>query len=164
MKKTLMILAMVIAVNADAQERAGKPTREQIVAVTLLAEARGGGFIAMLNVACVIQQRAINRNLEPYQICLQRRQFSCWNKKTYENLAELLCTRHAPSAKSLALDLQRGVNLGREKRGHPDHYFAKSMKVWPRWAYAGGNRANPKLKPVHDDGHHLFFRLRRGKK
>jgi len=155
---------MLSSLNTGAQGRPDKPTREQIVAVTLLAEARGGGFIAMLNVACVIQQRAINRNLEPYQICLQRKQFSCWNNKTYKDLEDLLCTRHAPSAKSLALDLQRGVKLGRDKRGYPDHYFAKSMKVWPRWGYKGGSRSNPKLKPVYDDGHHLFFRLRPAKR
>ena len=51
---------------------------EQIVAATLLGEARGEGRCGVYAVGCVLQQRSINRNLSPAEVCLQNDQFSCW--------------------------------------------------------------------------------------
>ena len=52
---------------------------ERIVALTLLGEARGEGVDGMLAVGMVVQQRSIERKKRPATICLQPKQFSCWN-------------------------------------------------------------------------------------
>lgn len=113
----------------------------------------------MYNVACVIQERSLQRGLKPHQVCRQANQFEPWNGKTFKDLAWLLGTKHAASALSYARALKGGKGFARLSRGHPDHFFAKSQKVWPYWAHEGGKLTNKKLKPTHDDGHHLFFRL-----
>ena len=51
---------------------------ERIVALTLLGEARGEKEIGMFAVGCVIQKRALERNLTPKQVCLEHRQFKVW--------------------------------------------------------------------------------------
>lgn len=53
-----------------------------IVPLTIWREARGEGPEGMLAVACVIRNRASKPkwwNADPERVCLQRRQFSCWN-------------------------------------------------------------------------------------
>ena len=55
-------------------------TQQEIVAITILAEARGEGKSGMYAVACVISQRAKERKKSAAQVCLQPFQFSCWNK------------------------------------------------------------------------------------
>ena len=42
-------------------------------------EARGESTLGRYAIATVISTRAIERNLSPLQVCLQPRQFSCWN-------------------------------------------------------------------------------------
>ena len=113
----------------------------------------------MYNVACVIQQRSLQRGLKPHQVCRQESQFEPWNGKELKDLQHLLTTKHAASALYYARALKGARPFARESRGSPDHFFAKSEKKWPYWAHEGGKRANKKLKPTYDDGHHLFFRL-----
>ena len=65
------------------------PRKEEIVAITLLGEARGEGERGMYAVACVIQKRTEERNLLPIEVCQQYRtvkgrkvwQFSTWADK-----------------------------------------------------------------------------------
>ena len=62
MKTSVLMLLLIL----PSQLSAG------VVALTILAEARGEAQDGMAAVACVIAQRAINRNLTPEQVCLQK--------------------------------------------------------------------------------------------
>lgn len=120
-----------------------------IVALTLLAEARGEGKDGMAAVACVINQRAINRNLTAEQVCLQRWQFSCWNGKQESDLEYLY---KSPMA-SWALYLEANIDkMNRGKVGFADHYFSTIIKA-PYWARG--------QKPVAVIGKHKFYRLKK---
>ena len=125
------------------------PLRAGIVALTLLAEARGEGKDGMAAVAAVINQRAINRNLTPEQVCLQRKQFSCWNGKTEADLLHLYTSKMAPWALYLERNIKR---INRAKIGNADHYFADYIKP-PYWAKGE--------KPVAVIGKHKFYRLKK---
>ncbi len=60
-----------------------KPYSEEaarIIAYTLYAEARGEPFKGKMAVASVIQTRARRSGLPLAAVCLQDRQFSCWNE------------------------------------------------------------------------------------
>lgn len=122
-----------------------------IVALTLLAEARGEGKDGMAAVACVISQRAKNRSMTPEAVCLQKWQFSCWNGKTEADLAHLYHSKMAP----WALYLERNIlRMNREKIGFADHYYSTIIKT-PYWARGE--------KPVAKIGRHIFFKLNAGK-
>lgn len=50
-----------------------------VISHTIYAEARGEGDYGMCLVASVIYNRSAERNLSAKEVCLQRKQFSCWN-------------------------------------------------------------------------------------
>jgi hypothetical protein len=54
---------------------------EKVIAITILAEARGEGTEGMAAVAAVIAQRSIERKQTFQKVCLAKYQFSCWNEK-----------------------------------------------------------------------------------
>jgi hypothetical protein len=120
-----------------------------VVALTILAEARGEGRDGMAAVACVIAQRAENRSITPEQVCLQRWQFSCWNGKSEQDLDHLY---KSPMAE-WALYLEENIHsMNRAKVGFADHYYADWIKA-PYWAKG--------QKPVAVIGKHKFYRLKK---
>jgi spore germination cell wall hydrolase CwlJ-like protein len=120
-----------------------------VVALTILAEARGEGRDGMAAVACVIAQRAENRSITPEKVCLQKWQFSCWNGKTEQDLDHLY---KSPMA-DWALYLEENIrNMNRAKVGFADHYYADWIKA-PYWAKG--------KKPVAVIGKHKFYRLKK---
>jgi|7_EtaG_2_1085326.scaffolds.fasta_scaffold01613_1 hypothetical protein len=127
----------------------------RIIACTLLAEARGEGTDGMYAVAAVISQRALNRKMHPVDVCLQRKQFSCWNSKSldaYNNLLELKPWGvYAVRTARLVLDgyEKNQYYLAREAFGWPDHYHAKGVK--PFWTKG--------QQPVWILKNHIFYRL-----
>jgi len=122
-----------------------------VVALTILAEARGEGEDGMAAVACVISQRVINRGLTPEQVCLQRKQFSCWNGKSESDLKSLY---KSPMAK-WALYLEENIQaMNRDKVGYADHYYSTIISL-PYWA--------KNKKPVAHIGQHKFYKLRKQK-
>jgi|SRR6056300_526419 len=135
--------ALLLSLILTTQAHAG------IVALTILAEARGEGRDGMGAVAAVIAQRAINRKLTPEQVCLQKWQFSCWNGKVESDLQHLY---KSPMAE-FALYLERNIgSMNRAKAGFADHYYADWIKApyWAKWK-----------KPVKVIGRHKFYRLNR---
>ena len=121
---------------------------EKIIAITILAEARGEGEKGMYAVAAVIAQRAFERKRTPTEVCLKKWQFSCWNGKKLKNLEHLL---KVPQAK-YALLLARNVSLlSRDYVGYANHYHATWMKKKPYWAKG--------KKPVKTIGQHAFYKL-----
>ena len=150
--KILTILLCALAMSAQAQQL----TEEQeIVAKTLLGEARGEGYEGMYAVACVIQQRVINRHRgakTAKSVCLDNNgeawQFSCWNPAdpNFNKLDQLLKSHDlAPKAKALAIHLHA---LDRAYVKHADHYARDNIdNYWTR-AY----------KHVSTVGRHKFYR------
>ena len=54
-------------------------TDVEILAKTLYGEARGEGYNGLLAVATVIYNRAKGDKFKFIKVCLQAKQFSCWN-------------------------------------------------------------------------------------
>ena len=121
---------------------------EKIIAITILAEARGEGEKGMYAVAAVIAQRANERKITPSQVCLQRLQFSCWNGKQLKDLEHLL---KVPQAKYALLLARNASLLSRDYVGYANHYHATWMKKKPYWAKG--------QKPVKTIGQHAFYKL-----
>jgi spore germination cell wall hydrolase CwlJ-like protein len=125
-------------------------TPEQIVAMTLLGEARGEGRAGMYAVACVIKVRSVNRKLTPAQVCLQARQFSCWNREDPNRLRLPKLLREHPQAQ-YALFLARSLDkLDLSYTGNADHYLARGTRA--KWAV--------KSKEVKRVGNHVFYKLK----
>ena len=120
-----------------------------VIALTILAEARSEGRDGMGAVAAVISQRAINRNLTPEQVCIQKWQFSCWNGKSEPDLAHLYKTPQAEFALYLEKNIDR---INRSKVNFADHYYATWIKA-PYWAKG--------KEPVKVIGRHRFYRLKK---
>lgn len=151
MKKIILTFAAAVAALAvfagDGHKHFNTTKAEKIVAITILAEARGEGTKGMYAVAAVIAQRANERKMTPSQVCLQRLQFSCWNGKSVKDLEHLL---KVPQAK-YALLLARNVSLlSREYVGFANHYHNNKIKT-PYWAKG--------KRPVKIIGNHLFYKL-----
>lgn len=69
-------------------------TQEQeVIAMTILGEARGEGEAGMYSVACVLAQRVKNSSgKKSYtQICKADWQFSCWNKNVPTERSSAIC-------------------------------------------------------------------------
>jgi N-acetylmuramoyl-L-alanine amidase len=132
-----------------------EPSQRDIVAMTILGEARGEGEAGMYGVACVIAQRVINRNKTAKQVCLQKGkriwQFSCWDERdpNRKKLPTLLKThQHAAYAKMLATNIN---NLQHSYVGNADHYcHVNTHNYWTRTS-----------APIKVIGKHKFFKLRK---
>ena len=82
MKSLYLLLAFFSGLNLSLF---AKVNETEIVAATLIAEAGGErDSRAMYAVAEVIYNRSISRKISPAQVCLQPKQFSCWNGKQIE--------------------------------------------------------------------------------
>ena len=149
MKKLIILLALpVIFCSVYAHNNSTLTRETKIIAITILAEARGEGEAGMYAVAAVIAQRSFERKRTPSAVCLKKWQFSCWNGKTLKNLEHLL---KVPQAK-YALALARNIKLlSRDFVGFANHYHATWMKKKPYWAKG--------QKPVKVIGKHAFYKL-----
>ena len=138
-----MKTALLLMLAGCVQIQAG------VVALTILAEARGEGPDGMAAVAACIQQRSLNRSMTPEEVCLEKKQFSCWNGKRPADLEHLLKLPQAKTANWLSKNLHK---LNRAKVGFADHYYADWIKA-PYWAKG--------KKPVAVIGKHKFYRLKK---
>ena len=143
-----LMAAGLNAVSAHTHNNV-KLTREtKIIAITILAEARGEGEAGMYAVAAVIAQRAFEGKRTPSSVCLKKWQFSCWNGKGVKDLEHLLKEPQAKYAIALAKNVKQ---LSREFVGFANHYHATWMKKKPYWAKGE--------KPVKVIGQHAFYKL-----
>ena len=150
MKKLIILLGLPLIFNAvyGHTNNNAKLTREtKIIAITILAEARGEGEAGMYAVAAVIAQRAFERKRTPSAVCLKKWQFSCWNGKTLKNLEHLLKVPQARYALALARNIKL---LSRDYVGYANHYHNNKIKL-PYWAKGE--------KPVKTIGNHIFYKL-----
>ena len=103
-------------------------SKTEIVAATLIAEAGGERDPrAMHAVAEVIYNRSISRKISPAQICLQPKQFSCWNSKDVEDGIE-----KAKKHKKWANALQIAQNLG-STNYTKNAQFYHTIQINPSW-------------------------------
>jgi N-acetylmuramoyl-L-alanine amidase len=140
-----LLLAGLLSLAACAE-----PTltdEQQIIALTLLAEARGEGVEGMEAVAMVIKQRMANRKQTASQVCLAPKQFSCWNGKTSDDLHHLWQSPAAPDAIKV---VRRFDELDPAVIDYADHYCA--VNIQPFWAIV--------QVPVVVIGNHTFYRLK----
>ena len=141
--------ACVVSANDTHTHLTHTLTREQkLVAITMLAEARGEGNAGLYAVADVIAQRAFERKRTPEGVCLKPYQFSCWNGKQLKDLEHLLKVKQAKYAILLAKTVKQ---LSRDYVGYANHYHATWMKKKPYWAKG--------QKPVKVIGQHAFYKL-----
>jgi len=150
MKKLIILLGLPLIFNAvyGHTNNNAKLTREtKIIAITILAEARGEGQGGMYAVGAVIAQRAFERKRTPTEVCLKKWQFSCWNGKKLKDLEHLLKVPQAKYALALAKNIKL---LSRDYVGYANHYHNNKIKL-PYWAKGE--------KPVKTIGNHIFYKL-----
>jgi len=146
--KTILLYGILLSQSIAALGASSELSRQQkVVAITILAEARGEGDRGMGAVAAVIAQRAIDRKQTWEKVCLAKWQFSCWNGKSVKDLEHLLNVPQAEMAIYLAKNMHR---IDRSKIGNANHYYADYIKA-PYWAKG--------KKPVKKIGHHIFYKL-----
>lgn len=140
-----LLLAGLLCLAACAEPSLTE--EQQVVALTLLAEARGEGLRGMEAVAMVIKQRMANRSKTAKQVCLEPKQFSCWNGKDIRDLDHLWKS----SAASDAVDIvRRFAELDPAVIGYADHYC--TVNIEPFWAIV--------QVPVVKIGNHTFYKLK----
>jgi len=127
---------------------------EKVVTLTLLAEARSesaNNYEGMKAVGQVILNRSRNRGLTPRMVCLQPKQFTCWNspRKLLSSSESIRCESYEATAmaETIAIFVCNGIDV------YPgfsaNHYFDPD-KVLPEWAMGvQGSRI----------GAHLFIEL-----
>ena len=155
----IVFVLMLFAMGACGAEL----TQREVVAMTILGEARGEGKAGMYAVATVINTRAINRNKTPRQVCLQPWQFSCWNESDVNRakLGELYLTH---PMRDYAIRLAANITeLKKSYTKNADHYCHKSLD--PYWSYRiivrDGKKIRRYIKPVAVIGNHKFYKLRK---
>jgi len=163
-KIIFLIILFLIAMSAGGAEL----TQREIVAMTILGEARGEGKAGMYAVATVINTRVINRNKTPKQVCLQKGeriwQFSCWDERDVNRakLGELYLTH---PMRDYAIRLAANITeLKRSYTKNADHYCHINKN--PYWSYRKVKLSNGKIikviiKPVAIIGNHKFYKLRK---
>ena len=143
---TLLTCIVGYALAGDGHKQFKIDNQEKVVALTILAEARGEGESGMYAVAAVIAQRAHEKKMSPKEICLKRKQFSCWNNKAVKDLEHLFKTKQSKYALTLARNV---MLLSREFTGFANHYH--NNKVTPYWSKG--------VKPTKVIGNHIFYKL-----
>ena len=125
---------------------------ERVVALTLLGEARGEGRIGMYAVACVIQKRALQRNLTHRSVCLESNQFGIWNGRDGIKRESQLWYLWDSKLSGYARELSRKVSrekLNQRVTGGADHFC--TLESNPDWIKG--------KTPVKVIGKHKFFKL-----
>lgn len=137
MNKNYLLLPLLLTKAASAG----------IVADTLYLECRGESKLGQRAVATVIFNRAKERNLSLEQVCLQPKQFSCWNSGYKKPLPtkdkDVLAMR---SLEQLEKEMKSGTF---QPLGSWNHYH--TVNTNPSWS--------KKMYSVRVIGKHKFGRI-----
>ena len=128
----------------------------EIMAKTIYGEARGvykkSGVNALAAVGHVIMNRSLAGSIPVSSVCLQPKQFSCWNpcdpnRKIIEN-----ATLSDPVYR-ICFVVAKQILCGEiyDITGGANHYYSRYMKKIPYWAEG--------KKPTAKIGNHIFFKL-----
>ena len=148
MKTKLIILFLAIFSYAQAYTYDPCPYADDIVVATIIMEAGGEYHVGALEAVYeVIMTRADKRKMTPAEVCLQRKQFSCWNDKAdgikalEETIAQAKKHPRWVIAKNI-LGKQSNYTKG------ADHYHADYVD--PYWAKS--------LTKTVKIGRHIFYK------
>lgn len=98
--------------------------RADVTAIeTIAREASGESLEAQVYVGAVIRARMSARRLSAKEVCLQKWQFSCWNKGTHQK----------QRSKAELIKAKQAWELSKDIKIKPSHYFDTSITK-PRWA------------------------------
>jgi spore germination cell wall hydrolase CwlJ-like protein len=125
------------------------PYAHDIIAATIIMEAGGEYHVGALEgVYEVIMNRAEKRNKTPAQVCLQRKQFSCWNGKAdgIKALEYTIAQAKKHPRWKIAVNVI-GTQTNYTKGA--DHYYADYIAE-PYWASS--------MKRTVKIGKHIFFK------
>ncbi|WP_372809098.1 cell wall hydrolase [Pontiella sp.] len=122
----------------------------RIISYTIYAEARGEPFKGKMAVAAVIQTRARLSGRPLTEVCLQEKQFSCWNE--LDAVPENFCTGAGikPAdlqARSDCYGIAWVLMSSPRKWEHLTHFYNPD-KVVPSWAAS--------LRGIKTIGKHVF--------
>lgn len=138
--KTLTLLTLILATCSVSAY-----TDEEVIASTLILEAGGeyaeGSMEAVYEVIC---NRAYKRNLTRSEVCLQRKQFSCWNSG---KLDKLVAKAKKHSRYGYALAIVNGLRIT-NYTNESDHYHADYCN--PYWASS--------MTVTTKIGRHIFYK------
>ena len=137
--KQLIILSL-FAIFSTAQ---ASYTDNDVVVATIILEA-GGEYKhgALEAVYEVIMNRAEKRKMTPAQVCLQRKQFSCWNGMVVED--QIAKAKEHPRWEIAQNILGKETNFTKGA----DHYHADYVN--PYWAKS--------MKKTAVIGRHIFYK------
>jgi spore germination cell wall hydrolase CwlJ-like protein len=145
MKFVYLLLACFSGLNLSQLKLSAKVNETEIVAATLIAEAGGEkDSRAMSAVAEVIYNRSLARKISPAQVCLQRKQFSCWNNKDVEGGIEK-AKKHQKW--SNALKIAQNLGLTNYTQNALFYYTTKTNPSW-----------NKKLTYITTIENHKFYK------
>jgi len=160
------LVARAVETNSQAEAETGHQPEQQTVAApipprysvdaaniisyTLYAEARGEPFDGMKAVAAVIQTRARRAKISMAEVCLQSKQFSCWNG--LRAVPEFYITGEGINAADLAartkcFGLTWILMVNTTPWYHFTHFYNPD-KATPGWAF--------ELKGTRMIGRHVF--------
>jgi spore germination cell wall hydrolase CwlJ-like protein len=140
LKAAIVLFACSLSCNAQFDN--------QVIASVLILEAGGErDSRAMPAVFEVIKNRSKERNLSPYQVVKQNKQFSCCNNRTDSQIISL--AKSHPKYR-IALEIVTKTTHHAFFVGGANHYYATSIKP-PYWAEEN--------KFVIQIGNHRFYKL-----
>jgi spore germination cell wall hydrolase CwlJ-like protein len=138
--------------------RLSEMNNQIIMAKTIFGEARGEykkvncGVRSLIAVGNVIMNRHIRSGRAIDDVCLQPRQFSCWNRlDPNRNLLDGPLT--GDKIFEVCLDVAGRIIEDKidDITNGADHYYSRTVGVVPYWA--------TDQQPVFEIGSHIFFRL-----
>lgn len=135
---------------------------QQVVAMTIWAEARAEPIEGEVAVGCVIRNRVLrpSRFGDTWQkVCLAKWQFSCWIPQGGEANYRMLMARCEAALNGTqpwpaqALWIAEGIISGaiEDRVAKADHYYASWIPKPPKWALG--------VQPVAVIGVHRFYQL-----
>jgi spore germination cell wall hydrolase CwlJ-like protein len=103
---------------------------EEVIAKTLYLEAGNQSTLGKEAVAAVIWNRANGKKEKFIQVCLAKKQFSCWNKKK-PNRTKIKSNLDYSICKVIAREMVLGIYRPPHGLELVTHYHEKSVK--PNW-------------------------------
>lgn len=133
----------------SAQDKKNDVSEVDIVAATLFKEARGEGIKGMQAVNEVIANRAKTRKKTKAEICLQPKQFSCWNGITPSK--EVINKLQQSEPKMFALAKKIAQETVTNHTNGAEYYHTTSVS--PKW----GRNLKEQGYKIIKIGNHLFY-------
>lgn len=127
---------------------------ERVAILTILMEAYGEGTKGMTAVGEVIRTRARERSLSWAEVCLQPKQFSCWNGMKRENILSTFdYHRHG-----YRLEHYEKAKIAWEKSAFTNYTKGANLYYAPKLASPSWAKKTPLVAVI---GNHNFHREKR---